>query len=123
MADLVRQVDRAMSQAAAENARRDELASWTARDAERDDRNRASFFGDVVSDVEEFFDPRPATPPVVPDAKSLGQYEGGFSVPIDYVPAVPGVGGSVPDRIDDRRLDDRLPGLLDDLHDTEYVWW
>ena len=32
------------------------------------------------------------------------------------------VGGSVPDRIEDRRLDDRLGGLLDDLHDTEFAW-
>jgi len=71
MDDLAQQVVRARSQAAAENARRDELASWTARDTERDDRNRASFFGDVVSDVEEFFDPRPTTPPVVPDAISV----------------------------------------------------
>lgn len=105
----------------------------------------------------------------IPDTKTLGQYEGGFSVPVDLVPTLPGVqgtietfnipttnisefdvrwdyiendtlpawqelahgdperarelvGGSVPGRIDDRRLDHRIGGLVDDLHDSEFVW-
>jgi uncharacterized protein YukE len=32
------------------------------------------------------------------------------------------VAGSVPDRIQDRRLDHRLGDLVDDLHDTEFRW-
>jgi len=32
------------------------------------------------------------------------------------------VGASVPDRIEDRRLDNRLGDLVDDLHDTEFSW-
>ena len=105
----------------------------------------------------------------IPGAKTLGQYEGGVSVPVDYVPLVPGVqgqtetwyvptgniadfevrwdyiandtlpawqdlvhddpdraralvGASVPERIEDRRLDARWPELVDDLHDTEFTW-
>ncbi|PYY51780.1 hypothetical protein [Curtobacterium sp. MCBD17_023] len=105
----------------------------------------------------------------IPGTRTLGQYEGGISVPVDLVPGRPGVQGSietwnvprtnisefdvrwdyiendtlpawqqlvhddperardmvgdpVPDRIDNRRLDKRLPGLVDDLHDTEFVW-
>lgn len=71
MDDLAQQVERARRQATAENARRDELASWQARDTERDDRNRASFMGDLVGDVEEFFDPRPTTPAVSPTPISV----------------------------------------------------
>lgn len=32
------------------------------------------------------------------------------------------VGGSVPDRIRQRRLDNRIPELLDNLHDSELAW-
>jgi hypothetical protein len=31
----------------------------------------------------------------IPDTKTRGQYEGGFSVPLDYVPSLPGVQGQI----------------------------
>ena len=71
MDDLARQVRRSKQQAEAENVRRRELVAWQMRDADRDERNRAAFFGEIVGDVEKIFDPRPTSPPLDPSPISI----------------------------------------------------
>ncbi|MGO2140422.1 MAG: alpha/beta hydrolase [Leucobacter sp.] len=63
--DLAQEIKEAKLKAKEERARQEELASWRAREAEREQRRQSDAFGDsFTAGVDSFFDPRPSEVPV-----------------------------------------------------------